>query len=62
MFIFDISNILNLVLMLIGTILLVFLAQELKKSYITGINIISFSCWTNSNITTRISRIITNIG
>ncbi len=37
MFIFDVSNILNLLLMLIATILLIFLAQELKKSYITGI-------------------------
>ncbi len=37
MFIFDISNILNLLLMLAATILLIFLAQELKKSYITGI-------------------------
>ena len=42
MFIFDISNILNLVLMLIGTILLVFLAQELKKSYITGIVLFAY--------------------
>ena len=37
MFIFDISNILNLLLMLAATILLIFLAQELKKSYIAGI-------------------------
>ena len=36
MFIFDISNILNLILMLIATVLLIFLAQELKKSYIAG--------------------------
>ena len=36
MFIFDISNILNLLLMLIATVLLIFLAQELKKSYIAG--------------------------
>ena len=37
MFILDISNILTLFLMLIGTVLLVFLSQELRKSYITGI-------------------------
>lgn len=37
MFIFDISNILNLLLMIIATVLLIYLAQELKKSYIAGI-------------------------
>ncbi len=37
MIIFDISNILNLVLMLAATILLIFLAQELKKSFISAI-------------------------
>lgn len=42
MFIFDISNILNLILMLIATILLIFLAQELKKSYITGIALFAY--------------------
>lgn len=36
MFIFDISNILNLLLMIIATVLLIYLAQELKKSYIAG--------------------------
>lgn len=34
MFIFDISNPLTLILMLAATILLIFLAQEIKKSYI----------------------------
>ena len=33
MFIFDISNPLTLVLMLVATVLLIFLAQEIKKSY-----------------------------
>lgn len=42
MFIFDISNILNLILMLIATILLVFLSQELKKSYIAGIALFAY--------------------
>ncbi len=37
MFIFDISNPLTLLLMLIATILLIFLSQEIKKSYISGI-------------------------
>lgn len=34
MFIFDISNPLTLILMLAATVLLIFLAQEVKKSYI----------------------------
>ncbi len=42
MFIFDISNILNLLLMLAATILLIFLAQELKKSYIAGIVLFAY--------------------
>ena len=42
MFIFDISNVLNLLLMLIATILLIFLAQELKKSYIAGIVLFAY--------------------
>ena len=37
MFIFYISNIFTLILMLAITILLIFLSQELKKSYIAGI-------------------------
>ena len=37
MFIFDISNALTLILMLAATILLIFLAQEIKKSYINAI-------------------------
>lgn len=36
MFVFDVSNPLTLVLMLAATILLVFLAQEVKKSAIAG--------------------------
>ena len=42
MFIFDISNILNLLLMLAATILLIFLAQELKKSYIAWIVLFAY--------------------
>ena len=42
MFIFDISHILNLLLMLAATILLIFLAQELKKSYIAGIVLFAY--------------------
>ena len=42
MFIFDISNVLNLLLMLAATILLIFLAQEIKKSYITGIVLFAY--------------------
>ena len=37
MFVFDISNPLTLVLMLVIMILLIFLAQEVKKSYIAAI-------------------------
>lgn len=37
MFIFDISNPLTLTLMLAATVLLIFLAQEIKKSYIAAI-------------------------
>ena len=37
MFIFDISNPLTLILMLADTVLLIFLAQEIKKSYISAI-------------------------
>ena len=37
MFIFDISNPLTLILMLAATVLLIFLAQEIKKSYVAAI-------------------------
>ena len=37
MFIFDISNPLTLILMLAATVLLIFLAQEVKKRYIGAI-------------------------
>lgn len=37
MFIFDISNPLTLILMLAVTVLLIFLAQEVKKSYIAAV-------------------------
>ncbi len=39
MFIFDISNPLTLILMLVATVLLIFLSQEIKKSYITAITL-----------------------
>lgn len=42
MFIFDISNPLTLLLMLAATILLVFLAQEIKKSYISAITLFAY--------------------
>ena len=42
MFIFDISNVLTLLLMLTATILLIFLAQEIKKSYIAGIVLFAY--------------------
>ena len=42
MFIFDISNVLTLLLMLIATVLLIFLSQELKKSYIAGIVLFAY--------------------
>ena len=37
MFIFDISNPLTLILMLAATVLLIFLSQEIKKSYVAAI-------------------------
>ena len=37
MFMFDISNPLTLILMLAATVLLIFLAQEIKKSYVAAI-------------------------
>lgn len=42
MFIFDISNALTLVLMLAATVLLVFLAQEEKKSFINAITLFAY--------------------
>lgn len=42
MFIFDITNPLTLILMLALTVLLIFLAQELKKSYIVAIPLFAF--------------------
>ena len=42
MFIFDISNPLTLILMLAATVLLVFLAQEIKKSYIAAIVLFAY--------------------
>ena len=42
MFIFDISNPLTLILMLAATVLLIFLAQEIKKSYVAAIMLFSY--------------------
>lgn len=42
MFVFDISNPLTLVLMLAVTVLLIFLAQEIKKSYISAIVLFAY--------------------
>lgn len=42
MFIFDISSPLTLVLMLAVAVLLIFLAQEIKKSAVTGIALLGF--------------------
>ena len=42
MFIFDISNPLTLILMLASTVLLIFLAQEVKKSYIGAIVLFAY--------------------
>lgn len=42
MFIFDISNPLTLLLMLAATVLLVFLSQEIKKSYISAITLFTY--------------------
>lgn len=39
MFVFDISNPLTLILMLAATVLLIFLSQEIKKSYTTAITL-----------------------
>ena len=44
MFVFDISNPLTLVLMLVATVLLVFLSQEVKKSAIAGVLLIAYLC------------------
>ena len=42
MFIFDISNPLTLILMLAATVLLIFLSQEIKKSYIAAIVLFAY--------------------
>ena len=42
MFIFDISNPLTLLLMLAATVLLIFLSQEIKKSYIAAIVLFAY--------------------
>lgn len=42
MFIFDISNPITLILMLAATVLLIFLAQEVKKSYIVAFPLFAY--------------------
>lgn len=42
MFIFDIANPITLILMLAVTVLLIFLAQEIKKSYISAIILFAY--------------------
>lgn len=42
MFLFDISNPLTLLLMLAATVLLIFLSQEIKKSYISAIALFAY--------------------
>ncbi len=42
MFVFDISNPLTLILMLVATVLLIFLSQEIKKSYISAIVLFAY--------------------
>ena len=42
MFLFDISNPLTLLLMLAATVLLIFLSQEVKKSYIGAISLFTY--------------------
>ena len=42
MFVFDITNPITLVLMLAATILLIFLAQEIKKSAISAIVLVAY--------------------
>ena len=42
MFIFDLTNLLTLVLMLTATVLLIFLSQELKKSLIAALPLFVF--------------------
>ena len=42
MYIFDISNPLTLLLIVMATSLLIFLAQEIKKSYISGIVLFAY--------------------
>ena len=42
MFIFDLTNLLTLFLVLIATILLIFLSQEIKKSMVVAIPLFAF--------------------
>ena len=42
MFLLDMSNPLTLLLMLFATVLLIFLAQEIKKSYVAAIPLVAY--------------------
>ena len=42
MFLLDMSNQITLLLMLFATVLLIFLAQELKKSYVAAIPLVAY--------------------
>ena len=42
MFVFNITNPMTLVLLLVATVLLIFLGQEIKKSYVTLIPLIAY--------------------
>ncbi len=42
MFLFDLTNLLTLILVLIATILLIFLSQEIKKSMVASIPLFAF--------------------
>ena len=42
MFIFDLTNLLTLFLVLIATVLLIYLSQEIKRSFIVAIPLLRF--------------------
>ena len=55
MFIFDMTNWLILLLMLIITVLLIFLAQELKRSYIVAIPLFAYLGLAITHVTQLVS-------
>lgn len=42
MFVFDVTNTLTLLLLLLATVLVVFLARELRKSYVVAIPLVAY--------------------